>query len=310
MSDFNHYSVMLGEAVDGLKVGDGVYVDCTAGGGGHSLEIVKRIRNGRLIAVDQDMTAIEAAKRRLADYIDKTEFINGNFENIGELLDRVSVDKISGAIIDLGVSSYQLDTPERGFSYKYDAPLDMRMDESASLTAYDVVNGYDESELRRILYSYGEEQFAPSIAAAIVKKRAVEPIRTTLELVDVIRSAMPQRAVATGHHPAKRSFQAIRIEVNHELSVIEPAIRALVERLSSGGRIAVITFHSLEDRIVKQTFASLAQGCTCPKSFPVCVCGNKPKIRQVNKKPILPSPEELEVNPRSRSAKLRIAEKI
>ncbi len=310
MSDFNHYSVMLGEAVDGLKVGDGVYVDCTAGGGGHSLEIVKRIRNGRLIALDQDMTAIEAAKRRLADYADKTEFINGNFENIGELLDRASVDKISGAIIDLGVSSYQLDTPERGFSYKYDAPLDMRMDESASLTAYDVVNGYDESELRRILYNYGEEQFAPSIAAAIVKKRAVEPIRTTLELVDVIRSAMPQRAVVTGHHPAKRSFQAIRIEVNHELAVIEPAIRALVERLSPGGRIAVITFHSLEDRIVKQTFASLAQGCTCPKSFPVCVCGNKPKIRQVNKKPILPSAEELEVNPRSRSAKLRIAEKI
>lgn len=310
MSGFSHYSVMLHEAVDGLAVSDGVYVDCTAGGGGHSLEIVKHIGNGRLVAVDQDMTAISAARERLCDYLDKTTFVNENFENIASALDRLSIDKISGALIDLGVSSYQLDTPERGFSYKYDAPLDMRMDESATLTAYDVVNGYDESELKRILYAYGEEQYAPSIAAAIVRHRESAPIRSTLELVDIIRSAMPPKALVGGHHPAKKSFQAIRIEVNRELSVIEPAIRALVDRLSPGGRIAIITFHSLEDRIVKQTFASLSQGCTCPRSFPICVCGNKPKIKLVNKKPILPSEEELEVNPRSRSAKLRIAEKI
>lgn len=310
MSGFSHYSVMLHEAVDGLVVSDGVYVDCTAGGGGHSLEIVKRIGNGRLVAVDQDMTAISAASERLCDYLDKVTFVNENFENIASALDRLSIDKISGALIDLGVSSYQLDTPERGFSYKYDAPLDMRMDESATLTAYDVVNGYDESELKRILYAYGEEQYAPSIAAAIVRHRESAPVKSTLELVDIIRSAMPPKALVGGHHPAKKSFQAIRIEVNHELSVIEPAIRALVDRLSPGGRIAIITFHSLEDRIVKQTFASLAQGCTCPRSFPICVCGNKPKIKLVNKKPILPSEEELEVNPRSRSAKLRIAEKI
>lgn len=310
MSGFSHYSVMLHEAVDGLAVSDGVYVDCTAGGGGHSLEIVKRIENGRLVAVDQDKTAIEAARERLRDHLDKVTFVNENFENIASALDRLSIDKISGALIDLGVSSYQLDTPERGFSYKYEAPLDMRMDESATLTAYDVVNGYDESELKRILYAYGEEQYAPSIAAAIVRHREVSPVKSTLELVDIIRSAMPPKALVGGHHPAKKSFQAIRIEVNRELSVIEPTIRALVDRLAPGGRIAIITFHSLEDRIVKQTFASLAQGCTCPRSFPICVCGNKPKIKLVNKKTILPSEEELEVNPRSRSAKLRIAEKI
>lgn len=310
MSGFSHYSVMLHEAVDGLAVSDGVYVDCTAGGGGHSLEIVKRIENGRLVAVDQDKTAIEAARERLRDHLDKVTFVNENFENIASALDRLSIDKISGALIDLGVSSYQLDTPERGFSYKYEAPLDMRMDESATLTAYDVVNGYDESELKRILYAYGEEQYAPSIAAAIVRHREVSPVKSTLELVDIIRSAMPPKALVGGHHPAKKSFQAIRIEVNRELSVIEPTIRALVDRLAPGGRIAIITFHSLEDRIVKQTFAFLAQGCTCPRSFPICVCGNKPKIKLVNKKTILPSEEELEVNPRSRSAKLRIAEKI
>lgn len=310
MSGFSHYSVMLHEAVDGLAVSDGVYVDCTAGGGGHSLEIVKRIENGQLVAVDQDKTAIEAARERLRDHLDKVTFVNENFESIASALDRLSIDKISGALIDLGVSSYQLDTPERGFSYKYDAPLDMRMDGSATLTAYDVVNGYDESELKRILYAYGEEQYAPSIAAAIVRHREVSPVKSTLELVDIIRSAMPPKALVGGHHPAKKSFQAIRIEVNRELSVIEPTIRALVDRLVPGGRIAIITFHSLEDRIVKQTFASLTQGCTCPRSFPICVCGNKPKIKLVNKKPILPSEEELEVNPRSRSAKLRIAEKI
>lgn len=310
MSGFSHYSVMLHEAVDGLAVSDGFYVDCTAGGGGHSLEIVKRIENGQLVAVDQDKTAIEAARERLRDHLDKVTFVNENFENIASALDGLSIDKISGALIDLGVSSYQLDTPERGFSYKYDAPLDMRMDESATFTAYDVVNGYDESELKRILYAYGEEQYAPSIAAAIVGHREVSPVKSTLELVDIIRSAMPPKALVGGHHPAKKSFQAIRIEVNRELSVIEPTIRALVDRLAPGGRIAIITFHSLEDRIVKQTFASLAQGCTCPRSFPICVCGNKPKIKLVNKKPILPSEEELEVNPRSRSAKLRIAEKI
>ncbi len=310
MTEFNHYSVMLHECIDGLKISDGVYVDCTAGGGGHSLEIVKRIKSGRLVAIDQDMTAISAAKERLRDYADKTVFVNDNFQNIGNILDELSIESISGAIIDLGVSSYQLDTPERGFSYKYDAPLDMRMDERSEFTAYDVVNNYSVDELKRVLYSYGEESFAPQIAGAIVERRGLHPIETTFELVDIIKSAIPQKVAAVGHHPAKKSFQAIRIEVNHELAVIEPTLRSLTERLSSGGRLAVITFHSLEDRIVKHTFASLAQGCTCPPSFPICVCGNKPKIRIINKKPILPSEGELEVNPRSRSAKLRIIEKI
>lgn len=310
MSEFRHYSVMLNECIDGLAVSDGVYVDCTAGGGGHSLEIVKRIGNGRLIAVDQDSAAIAAARQRLADFADKVTFVNRNFVEIGQTLDELSIDKINGALIDLGVSSFQFDTPERGFSYRYDAPLDMRMNRNAPLTAYDVINGYPEGEIRRILYAYGEESFAPQIANRIARCRKEKPIETTFELVELIKSAMPAKALVGGHHPAKKSFQAIRIEVNRELDVIESTLRTLADRLAPGGRLAVITFHSLEDRIVKQTFASLAQGCTCPKSFPVCVCGHKPEVRILFRKPILPGERELAENPRSRSAKLRIVEKL
>ncbi|MGM9680951.1 MAG: 16S rRNA (cytosine(1402)-N(4))-methyltransferase RsmH [Eubacteriales bacterium] len=310
MSDFEHYSVMLDECIEGLNISDGVYVDCTAGGGGHSLAIVSKIGQGRLIAVDQDATAIDAAKKRLRDYSDKTVFVNRNFVEIGQALDDLEIQKIHGALIDLGVSSYQLDTPDRGFSYRYDAPLDMRMDENTVLSAYDVVNTYSEEDLINILFRYGEESFAPQIARSIVRRRAEKPIETTFDLVDAIKSSMPPKALCGGHHPAKKSFQAIRIEVNHELDVIEPTLRELTERLDAGGRLAVITFHSLEDRIVKQTFASLAQGCICPKTLPVCVCGHKPTVRLISRKPILPSPKELEENPRSRSAKLRIVEKL
>lgn len=310
MSDFQHYSVMLKECIEGLNISDGVYVDCTAGGGGHSLAIVSKIGQGRLIAVDQDMTAIRAAKERLREYSDKATFVNRNFVEVGQALDDLGIQQIRGALIDLGVSSYQLDTPDRGFSYRYDAPLDMRMNENAALTAYDVVNTYSEAELKRVLFGYGEESFAPQIARSIVKRREEKPIETTFELVDIIKSSMPPKVLCGGHHPAKKSFQAIRIEVNHELDVIEPTLRTLVNRLETGGRLAVITFHSLEDRIVKQTFASLAQGCICPKTLPVCVCGHQPTVRLLSRKPILPSEKELEENPRSRSAKLRIVEKL
>ena len=307
---FDHYSVMLGECIEGLNISDGYYVDCTAGGGGHSLEIVKRIKNGKLVAIDRDITAINAVKERLCEYADKLITVKDNFYNVGDILNSLGIDKIRGALIDLGVSSYQLDTAERGFSYMHDAPLDMRMDKDSKLTAFEVVNGYSEAELKRILRDYGEESFAPQIASKIVKRREESPIKTTFELDEVIKSAMPAKAKNGGHHPCKRSFQAIRIEVNDELNVIEPTIRRLVDKLEAGGRLAVITFHSLEDRIVKQTFNSLAQGCVCPPSFPVCVCGRKPQIRQVNKKPTLPSEKELEENPRSRSAKLRVIEKL
>lgn len=310
MTQFAHYPVMLSEAVDGLAVSDGVYVDCTAGGGGHSLEIIRRIRSGRLIAVDQDGAAIEAVRERLSGYAGRLTLVRRNFAEIGQILDGLGIGMVQGALIDLGVSSYQLDTPGRGFSYRADAPLDMRMDENAPLSAYDVVNTYSEEELRRVLYDYGEESFAPLIAGGIVRYREKKPVETTLELADIIKSSLPPKALAGGHHPAKKSFQAIRIEVNHELDVIAPTLRTLAGRLSTGGRLAVITFHSLEDRIVKQTFAELARGCTCPKTFPVCVCGKKPSVRPVTRKPILPSERELEENPRSRSAKLRIVEKL
>ena len=310
MPGFNHYSVMLCECVEALNVSDGIYVDCTAGGGGHSLEIIKRIKNGKLIAIDQDGAAISAVKERLSGYSDKLITVRSNFSEITAIVGGLGITSVRGALIDLGVSSYQLDTPERGFSYMHNAPLDMRMSDENKLTAYEVVNTYGVDELKRILWDYGEESFAPKIAAAIAARREKSPIETTFELVDVIKSAMPAKAKNGQHHPCKRSFQAIRIEVNHELDVIEPTLRALVGLLESGGRLAVITFHSLEDRIAKQTFSDLARGCTCPPSFPVCVCGKKPQIRQVNKKPILPSERELIENPRSRSAKLRIIEKL
>jgi 16S rRNA (cytosine1402-N4)-methyltransferase len=309
--EFSHRSVLLDECMDGLNIKtDGIYVDGTAGGAGHSSEIAKRLENGRLIAIDQDEVAVAVATERLNALGKNTTVVRSNFCELSRVCRDLGIEQIDGVLLDLGVSSYQLDTAERGFSYSADAPLDMRMDNRCTVSAYDVVNTYSEQELKRILFDYGEERFAPAIASAIVRKREKEPIRTTAELSDIIKYAIPPAAREGGHHPAKRSFQAIRIEVNRELDVIEPAIKGAVEMLKSGGRIAIITFHSLEDRIVKQAFASLASGCTCPKDFPICVCGNKPKVKLVNRKPILPSKKELEENPRSRSAKLRVAEKI
>ncbi len=309
---FSHYSVLLGESVDGLNIKpDGIYVDCTLGGGGHSEAIVSKLTEGGcLIAIDQDSAAIEASKKRLAKYTDRIRFVRDNFRNIGAVLESLGIDGIDGAVIDLGVSSYQLDTPERGFSYMHDAPLDMRMDPDAAFTARDVVNGYSEEKLKKIIYEYSEERFAGRIAAKICAAREAAPIERTHELVDIIKSAIPAKAREDGPHPAKRTFQAIRIEVNSELSIIEPTLDALIASLNKGGRLSVITFHSLEDRIVKQTFAAHSKGCTCPKDFPVCVCGKTPEIKVITHKPILPSERELDENPRSRSAKLRIAEKL
>lgn len=311
MQEFSHYSVLLEESVDGLDIKpDGIYVDGTAGGGGHSYEIAKRLKGGRLIAIDQDEDAIAAVKKRLECFSDRVTVVRNNFSNLLDVCEELGIEQIDGFLVDAGVSSFQLDCAERGFAYSADAPLDMRMDTRNSLTAKRVVNEYSEQELKRILYEYGEERFSPAIAAAIVREREKSPIESTLQLSDIIKNAMPSFAREGGHHPAKRSFQAIRIEVNRELDVIEPAIRAAEKLMRRGGRIAVITFHSLEDRIVKQTFADLSSGCTCPRSFPVCVCEKKPSIKLINKKPILPSDRELEENPRSRSAKLRVAEKI
>ena len=289
---------------------DGIYVDGTCGGGGHSFEIAGRLTSGRLIGIDQDEAAISAAGKRLSVYGERVTLVRNNFRHVADVLDELGVERINGILLDLGVSSYQLDTPERGFSYMADAPLDMRMDKRADKTAYDVVNGYTESDLRRILFDYGEERFAPRIASRIVEAREKHPIETTGELVSIIKSAIPAAARDGGHHPAKRSFQAIRIEVNAELDVIRPALEAAMERLAPGGRMAVITFHSLEDRIVKETFAAMASGCTCPRGLPVCVCGKKPSVKVITRKPILPDEEELADNPRSRSAKLRVAEKL
>ncbi len=311
MAEFSHYSVMLTECIDALNISEGTYVDCTAGGGGHSFAIASKLpENGHLYAIDQDADAIKAAGERLAPFGDKVTMVRSNFSQIASIAEQYELNGIGGALIDLGVSSYQLDTPERGFSYMQDAPLDMRMNQDGTLTAYDVVNGYSAAELKRILYNYGEENFAPKIASAIVAAREEKAIETTSELVRIIKGALPARVKDGGHHPAKKSFQAIRIEVNHELDVVEPTLRTLASLLRPGGRLAVLTFHSLEDRIVKQTFASLSQGCTCPPSFPVCVCGKTPTGQMITRKPMLPSEEELEVNPRSRSAKLRVFEKL
>lgn len=309
---FSHVSVLLRECIEALNIKpDGIYVDCTAGGGGHSLEIVKRLTaGGRLIAIDRDEDALRAAGERLADYADRVTFVHSNYAMLQSVLADLGIPKADGVLADLGVSSYQLDTAERGFSYMQDAPLDMRMDREQPLSARDVVNTYSEEELRRILYDYGEEKFARNIAANIVKQRSERPIETTLELAELVKGSMPKAAREGGHHPAKRTFQAIRIEVNAELSSIPPALDAAVHALNPGGRVAVITFHSLEDRLVKQKFAALSSGCTCPREFPVCVCGKKPVVRVITKKPVTAGEDELEVNPRSRSAKLRVAEKI
>lgn len=309
---FHHVSVLLHEATDALNIRDGyTYADLTTGGAGHSYEIARRLgKGGRLICFDRDSEALAAAKKRLAEFGDRVIFVHDNFENIGHVLADLKVENFGGAIADLGCSSHQFDTPERGFAYQHDAPLDMRMDTEATLTAREIVNTYSEAELCRIIRDYGEERFAAKIAARIVTARAAAPIETTVELSEIIKSAIPAAARADGPHPAKRTFQAIRIETNRELDAISPAISAVIEALVPGGRLSIISFHSLEDRAVKTAFAAAATGCTCPRDFPVCVCGKKPKIEILTKKPILPSEEELADNPRSRSAKLRVAEKL
>ena len=308
---FSHTSVLLYECIEALNIRDGfTYVDCTAGGGGHSLEIARRMgKNSRLICFDRDKSAIAAASERLSDFSDRVTFINDNFTSLEAVLNDLRIENLGGVLADLGCSSHQFDTPERGFSYMHDAPLDMRMDVSSPLSAYEVVNGYDENRLKKIIYDYGEERFAPRIASTIVARRALGPIKTTGELSDIIKSAIPAAKRIDGPHPAKRTFQAIRIEVNSELDAIEPLINSASRALVSGGRLAIISFHSLEDRIVKQAYKTLASGCSCPKDFPVCVCGKKPVIKEITRKPILPTDAELEENPRARSAKLRVAEK-
>ena len=308
--DYGHKPVLLEECLTALDIKpEGTYLDGTLGRAGHSLEILRRLKGGRLIGIDRDMTAIEAAWERLAAFGDRVTLVHGNFCDLGEILADLGVDKVDGMLFDLGVSSPQLDEAQRGFSYMHDAPLDMRMDTSAALDARQVVNTWSGEELRRILWEYGEERYAPQIARAIVRRREEKPIETTGELVEVIRSAMPASALREKQHPAKRSFQAIRIAVNGELEALAPMLRAATEGLRPGGRLAVITFHSLEDRIVKQTMRELATGCICPPEFPVCVCGRKPKLTLVTRKPIVSGPAELEENPRARSAKLRVAER-
>ena len=310
-TDYGHKPVLLQECLDALDIKpDGVYVDGTLGRAGHSLEIVRRLTTGRLIALDRDETALAAARQRLAEHMERVTLVHSNFSRLGAVLDELGVDAADGMLFDLGVSSPQLDDASRGFSYKQDAPLDMRMDESAPLTARMLVNTASYEELRRILYEYGEERYAPQIAKAICAARERKPIETTLELAELIRGAMPAKALREKQHPAKRSFQAIRIAVNDELGELEPMLDAAEAHLKPGGRLAVITFHSLEDRIVKQKLKDLATGCICPPEFPVCVCGRKPKVRLVTRKPIVSGDEELAENPRARSAKLRVAEKI
>jgi len=311
MSEFTHRPVMLEECIEGLDIRpDGIYLDGTLGRAGHSREIAKRLSTGRLICVDRDQAALDAAQERLAPWPDKVELVHSNFDQVDQILDRLSLPGVDGMLFDLGVSSPQLDDGSRGFSYMADAPLDMRMDREEGLTAAEIVNGWPQEELRRIISQYGEERFAPQIARAIVRRRVDRPISTTLELVEVIRSAMPPKALREKQHPAKRTFQAIRIAVNDELASVDRMLQRAVPRLNRGGRLAVITFHSLEDRIVKTGLAGFARGCTCPPDFPVCVCGRTPDVKLIHKKPILPSEREIEENPRARSAKLRLAEKL
>ena len=311
MSEFHHVSVLLEECLDGLNIKpDGIYVDGTLGGAGHSSQIAARLTTGRLIGIDRDPIALEAAGKRLEPYKDRVTLVHNNFCEIAQVLKELQISGVDGILLDLGVSSPQLDEASRGFSYMADAPLDMRMNGQDVLTAYQVVNTWPQAELKRILYDYGEERYAPQIAGAICRRREQAPIATTLELVDVIRSAMPPAALREKQHPAKRSFQAIRIAVNDELGAVEKVMRDAIPCLNPGGRLAIITFHSLEDRIVKLGMAEAAKGCTCPPAFPVCICGNKPKVRLVSRKPIVAGSKELEVNPRSRSAKLRVCEKL
>ena len=310
--EFKHVSVLLHECIDALAIRpDGIYLDGTLGGAGHSSEIARRLTDGGLlIGVDRDPVALEAAQARLAPWMEHVRLVHANFREIDRILDSLHIERVDGMLFDLGVSSPQLDDGARGFSYMADAPLDMRMNAEDRLTAHEIVNTWPQEELKRILYDYGEERYAPAIAAAIVRRRTQAPIETTLQLVDVIRGAMPPQALREKQHPAKRSFQAIRIAVNDELGAVEDMMHAAIDRLSPGGRLAVITFHSLEDRIVKSAMQAAARGCTCPPEFPVCVCGKKPKVRLITRKPIISGPEELEQNPRARSAKLRVAERL
>lgn len=308
---FSHRPVLLRECIEALNLRpDGVYLDGTLGRAGHSREIVRRLTTGRLVCIDRDQAALDAARERLDGYMDRVTLVHGNFGDLAALADRLSLPPVDGMLFDLGVSSPQLDDGSRGFSYMHDAPLDMRMDQSAPLTAATIVNQWPREELRRIFRQYGEERYAAQIAGAIVLARESAPIKTTFQLVNIIRSAMPAAALREKQHPAKRSFQAIRIAVNDELSAVDSMLQAAVPLLAPGGRLAVISFHSLEDRIVKNAFAGFAKGCTCPPDFPVCICGKKPTIRLICKKPIVSGEAELEENPRARSAKLRVAEKL
>lgn len=309
--DFNHQSVLLDECIAGLNIlSEGIYVDGTVGGAGHSLEIVKRLESGRLIGIDRDEAALKAARAKLEEFADKVTLAHSDFRQLSQVLDMLCIDQVDGMLFDFGVSSPQLDEPERGFSYMSVGPLDMRMDASGTLTAYEVINTWPTDRLKKIFYEYGEERYAPAIANAIDRRRKAAPIKTTLELADIIRSAMPAQALREKQHPAKRTFQAVRIAVNDELSAIEELMESACERLKPGGRMAVITFHSLEDRIVKNAMRRLAVGCTCPPDFPKCVCGKTPQARIITKKPMTAGQAELEGNPRARSAKLRILEKL
>ena len=311
MSSFHHVSVLLDASIDALNIRpDGIYVDGTLGGGGHSREIASRLTTGHLIGIDRDETALAAAGERLAPFMDRVTLVHSNFCEMDSVIRSLGYPGVDGVLLDLGVSSPQLDESSRGFSYMADAPLDRRMDRGDTLTAYQVVNEWPYEELKRILFDYGEERYAPLIAGAICRRREQKPIATTLELVDIIRGSVPPAALREKQHPAKRSFQAIRIAVNDELGAVSKAMEAAIPMLNPGGHLAVITFHSLEDRIVKSAMAEAARGCTCPPSFPVCVCGKKPKVKLLSRKPVLPGPEELEENPRARSAKLRVCEKL
>lgn len=309
--EFKHVSVLLNECIEGLNIKpNGTYVDCTLGGAGHSSHILKNLsKDGVLVGIDQDRDALKAAKERLKDY-DNVRYVHSNFYNIDNILSDLDIEKVDGILMDLGVSSYQLDEASRGFSYMQDAPLDMRMNRDNDFSAYDIVNNYSEEQLYKIIKDYGEERFAKRIANFIVNAREINPIQTTLELVEIIKNAIPAKARREGPHPAKRTFQAIRIEVNSELKILNKTIEDGVERLNKGGRMVIITFHSLEDRIVKLKYRELENPCTCPKEFPMCVCGKKPTIKVLTRKGLAPSKEEIEENPRSRSAKVRILEKI
>lgn len=309
--EFKHKSVLLEETIENLNImPDGIYVDGTLGGGGHSYHIAEQLSsNGRLIGIDQDADAIAAATKRLEPFSDRVTIVRNNYCNFEQVLKELSIDKVDGIVLDLGVSSYQLDTAERGFTYKTDAPLDMRMDQRQQLTAKDIVNTYSEFDLYRIIRDYGEDRFAKNIARHIVSARQIKPIETTFELNEVIKAAIPMKVRAVGGHPAKKTFQAIRIELNHELDVLEDSIDTMIDHLNDKGRICIITFHSLEDRIVKTRFRNCENPCTCPPDFPVCVCGKKSKGKVITRKPIVPSEEELEENKRSKSSKLRVFER-